>query len=196
MIYSLTGKLLSRQADRAVISCGGVGFLVAMPTTAVAELGQEGDTVSVYTYLDVKEDSLDLYGFLTESQLACFKMLITVSGVGPKMALGVLALFTPDQVVSAIATGDYHAFCAVSGIGARIAQRLVLELKSKAAALATAAELPAAASGSAAAEAAAALVAMGFTRSEAAESLSGLPDTGDAGELIRAALQRYDERKG
>ncbi len=195
MIYSLTGKLLSRQADRVVISCGGVGFLVAMPTTAVAELGQEGDTVSVYTYLDVKEDSLDLYGFLTESQLACFKMLITVSGVGPKMALGVLALFTPDQVVSAIATGDYHAFCAVSGIGARIAQRLVLELKSKAAALGTAAA-EAAASGSAAAEAAAALVAMGFTRSEAAESLSGLPDTGDAGELIRAALQRYDERKG
>ena len=195
MIYSLTGKLLSRQADRVVISCGGVGFLVAMPTTAVAELGQEGDTVSVYTYLDVKEDSLDLYGFLTESQLACFKMLITVSGVGPKMALGVLALFTPDQVVSAIATGDYHAFCAVSGIGARIAQRLVLELKSKAAALGTAAAA-AAASGSAAAEAAAALVAMGFTRSEAAESLSGLPDTGDAGELIRAALQRYDERKG
>ena len=195
MIYSLTGKLLSRQADRVVISCGGVGFLVAMPTTAVAELGQEGDTVSVYTYLDVKEDSLDLYGFLTESQLACFKMLITVSGVGPKMALGVLALFTPDQVVSAIATGDYHAFCAVSGIGARIAQRLVLELKSKAAALGTAAA-EAAASGSAAAEAAAALVAMGFTRSEAAESLSGLPDTVDAGELIRAALQRYDERKG
>ena len=195
MIYSLTGKLLSRQADRVVISCGGVGFLVAMPTTAVAELGQEGDTVSVYTYLDVKEDSLDLYGFLTESQLACFKMLITVSGVGPKMALGVLALFTPDQVVSAIATGDYHAFCAVSGIGARIAQRLGLELKSKAAALGTAAAA-AAASGSAAAEAAAALVAMGFTRSEAAESLSGLPDTGDAGELIRAALQRYDERKG
>ena len=195
MIYSLTGKVLSRQADRVVISCGGVGFLVAMPTTAVAELGQEGDTVSVYTYLDVKEDSLDLYGFLTESQLACFKMLITVSGVGPKMALGVLALFTPDQVVSAIATGDYHAFCAVSGIGARIAQRLVLELKSKAAALGTAAA-EAAASGSAAAEAAAALVAMGFTRSEAAESLSGLPDTGDAGELIRAALQRYDERKG
>ena len=195
MIYSLTGKLLSRQADRVAISCGGVGFLVAMPTTAVAELGQEGDTVSVYTYLDVKEDSLDLYGFLTESQLACFKMLITVSGVGPKMALGVLALFTPDQVVSAIATGDYHAFCAVSGIGARIAQRLVLELKSKAAALGTAAA-EAAASGSAAAEAAAALVAMGFTRSEAAESLSGLPDTGDAGELIRAALQRYDERKG
>ena len=111
MIYSLTGKLLSRQADRAVISCGGVGFLVAMPTTAVAELGQEGDTVSVYTYLDVKEDSLDLYGFLTESQLACFKMLITVSGVGPKMALGVLALFTPSAPFRASERGSPNGWC-------------------------------------------------------------------------------------
>lgn len=195
MIYCLDGKIIKKYADRAVISCGGVGFLVNLPTPVVADIGEPGDSAQLFTYMDVKEDSLELYGFSTESQQACFKTLITVSGVGTKTALGILSLYTPDKIAIAVASGDHNAFCACPGIGPKLGQRIVLELKGKLGSVISGDDAPVSSNG-AAAEAAAALVAMGFTRAEAASALAGMPDTLDAGELIRAALQSYDKRKG
>lgn len=194
MIYCLNGTLLKKMTDRVVISCAGVGFGVSIPASAHAAIGEIGEPVSLFTYMDVKDDGVELYGFATEEQQQCFKTLITVSGVGPKSALGILSLYSPDKIAVAISANDHRAFCAVSGIGPKIAQRIVLELRGK-----LSPGGGAAVSGvntGAMSEAVEALVSMGFSRSEAAASLAGLPDNGDAGELIRLALQKYDERKG
>lgn len=196
MIYSLTGVLLLRGSDRVVISCAGVGFLVLVPVPVLAMLGNEGEEVSLFTYMDVKDDGVTLYGFSDEEQQSCFKTLITVSGVGPKSALGILSLYSPAAVALAVANGDHHSFCACPGIGPKLAQRIVLELKGKLGAFGScgaAGDRPV--SGGAKAEAAAALVSMGFTRAEAAQCLSGL-DGASSAELIREALVRYDERRG
>lgn len=194
MIYSLNGTLIKKTAGKVVISCAGVGFGVSVPSSAHAAIGEVGEAVSLFTYMDVKEDGVELYGFATEEQQQCFKTLITVSGVGPKSALGILSLYSPDKIALAISANDHRAFCAVSGIGPKIAQRIVLELRGKLSQGGAAVE--AATSAGAVSEAAEALVSMGFTRNEAASSLAGLPDNGDVGELIRLALQKYDERRG
>lgn len=194
MIYCLNGTLLKKMTDRVVISCAGVGFGVSVPSSAHTAIGEIGEPVSLFTYMDVKDDGVELYGFATEEQQQCFKTLITVSGVGPKSALGILSLYSPDKIAVAISANDHRAFCAVSGIGPKIAQRIVLELRGKLSPGGAAAE--SGVSPGAMSEAAEALVSMGFSRNEAASSLAGLPDGGDVGELIRLALQKYDERKG
>ena len=130
MIYSVTGKLIHTENSAAVVECGGVGYLcqTTMNTLKTLKLNSE---VTLYTYLNVREDAVDLFGFATQNELATFKTLISVSGVGPKAGLSVLSELTAEQVAMAIATDDIKTITRAQGIGKKIAQRIILELKDK-----------------------------------------------------------------
>ena len=131
MIYCLTGKILKKTLDSAVISCGGVGYAVQIPATTGEALPAPGQEGTVYTVLNVSENDVSLYGFATEEQRDCFKMLTSVSGVGPKAALSILSSNTPANLALSIITGDEKALTCAQGIGKKIAQRVILELKDK-----------------------------------------------------------------
>ena len=130
MIYSVRGKLIHTENSAAVVECGGVGSLcqTTMNTLKTLKLNSE---VTLYTYLNVREDAVDLFGFATQNELATFKTLISVSGVGPKAGLSVLSELTAEQVAMAIATDDIKTITRAQGIGKKIAQRIILELKDK-----------------------------------------------------------------
>lgn len=130
MLYSVRGKLIHTTASTAVIECGGVGFCcqTTLNTLKTLKLGSE---VLLYTYLNVREDALELFGFATKTELDTFKTLISVSGVGPKAGLSVLSELSPEQVAMAIATDDVKTITRAQGVGKKIAQRIVLELKDK-----------------------------------------------------------------
>ncbi len=131
MIATLHGKLQSRTDDSLIINVGGVGFRVRIPSSALANLGAVGSDVMLFTHLHVREDDLSLYGFATEEELRLFETLLTVSGIGPKVALGVLSSASADTLRVAIAQGNLDVLTAIPGIGKKTAQRLVLELKGK-----------------------------------------------------------------
>ena len=194
MIHSLTGKVIEKSLDEVVISCGGVGFLVAVPQTAQGTIAPIGEETTLYTYLNVKEDALDLYGFATREEQRAFKILTTVSGVGPKAGLAILSALTPDRVALAVSSGDYKAFTAAQGVGTKLAQRIVLELKGKftdttltgvtiedVSAVATA-------TGNVS-QAISALVALGYTQSQAAMAVAKLDTNADVQTLIKQALR-------
>ena len=130
MIYSVRGKLIHTENSAAVVECGGVGYLcqTTMNTLKTLKLNSE---VTLYTYLNVREDAVDLFGFATQNELATFNTLISVSGVGPKAGLSVLSELTAEQVAMAIATDDIKTITRAQGIGKKIAQRIILELKDK-----------------------------------------------------------------
>jgi holliday junction DNA helicase RuvA len=131
MISHLRGKILMRGSDLVVIEVGGVGFRVRVPTSTLEQLGAEGASAELFTHLHVREDDLSLFGFVTEDELTLFELLLTVSGIGPKAALGVLSAATPDTIRAAIAQSNLDVLTGIPGIGKKMAQRLVLELKSK-----------------------------------------------------------------
>ena len=130
MLYSVRGKLIAIESNAAVVECGGVGYMcqTTMNTLKDVKLNTE---VTLYTYLNVREDAVDLFGFATKSELETFKNLISVSGVGPKAGLAVLSELSPEQVAMAIASDDLKTITRAQGIGKKIAQRIVLELKDK-----------------------------------------------------------------
>lgn len=130
MLYSVRGKLIDMSAACAVVECGGVGFRcqTTMNTLKTLKLGSE---VTLYTYLNVREDALELFGFAAKTELETFKSLIGVSGVGPKAGLAVLSELSPEQVAAAIAADDVKTITRAQGVGKKIAQRIVLELKDK-----------------------------------------------------------------
>ena len=130
MIYSVRGKLIHTENSAAVVECGGVGYLCQTTMNALKTLKLNSE-VTLYTYLNVREDAVDLFGFATQNELATFKTLISVSGVGPKAALSVLSELTAEQVAMAIATDDIKTITRAQGIGKKIAQRIILELKDK-----------------------------------------------------------------
>ena len=131
MIYCLTGKILKKTLDTAVISCGGVGYAVQIPATTGEALPAPGQEGTVYTVLNVSENDIALYGFATEEQRDCFKMLTAVTGVGPKAGLAILSVMTPEKIALAASSGDHKAFTKASGVGPKLAQRITLELKDK-----------------------------------------------------------------
>ena len=131
MIYCLTGKILKKTLDSAVISCGGVGYAVQIPATTGEALPAPGQEGTVYTVMNVSENDVSLYGFATEEQRDCFKMLTAVSGVGPKAGLAILSVMSPEKVALAASSGDHKAFTKASGVGPKLAQRITLELKDK-----------------------------------------------------------------
>ncbi len=130
MLYSVRGKLIHMTSNCAVVECGGVGFNCQTTLNTLKTLRQ-GSEVTLFTYLNVREDAMELFGFATKTELDTFKTLISVSGVGPKAGLAVLSELSPEQVAMAIATDDIKTITRAQGIGKKIAQRIVLELKDK-----------------------------------------------------------------
>ena len=130
MFYYLKGKVAHVAPQLAVIDCGGVGYACRTTSYTLSSLqvGQEG---TLYTHLNVREDAMELYGFATENERSCFQMLLSVSGVGPKAALSILSSTTPEGLATAIITGNEKALTGAQGIGKKIAQRILLELKDK-----------------------------------------------------------------
>lgn len=131
MIASLRGILLSTGVDHVVLEVGGVGYLVYAPRPVLGGLGSTGEQVFLHTLLIVREDAMTLYGFATPEQRTLFETVLSVTGVGPRLALALLSFATPDEVRFAVAQGDTGRFARVPGIGKKMAERLVLELKGK-----------------------------------------------------------------
>ena len=130
MFYYVKGKAAHLAPNLAVIDCGGVGYACRTTSYTLSAL-QVGQEAKLYTYLNVREDAMELYGFATENERNCFQMLIGVSGVGPKAALSILSATTPEGLATAIITGNEKALTVAQGIGKKIAQRIILELKDK-----------------------------------------------------------------
>ena len=198
MIYSVTGKLLVVEPGYAVVEAGGVGYKCTSTTNTLASLPPRGSQVTLLTHLYLREDVLELYGFATEEELRCFRMLITVSGVGPKVAVSILSGTTPQRLLLSIAAGDVQAL-KVPGVGPKIAQRIILELKDKVGSDDAAKGLTGAvfnltenADGelSAQGEAIGALVTLGYSQTDAAAVVARLDRSLPADELIKAALKK------
>lgn len=131
MFEYLSGILKYRTETYCVLDVGGVGFRIYTSSQAAMAVGNVGQQVTFYTYMSVKEDDISLYGFASREELASFEMLISVSGVGPKVAICVLAAMSPSEFSLAVATGDYKAISRSKGVGPKLAQRIILELKDK-----------------------------------------------------------------
>ncbi len=196
MLYSVKGKLIHKEPYLAVVECGGVGFKCVTTALALAKMGETGSEVTLYTYLHVREDILELYGFADMAELSCFKMLLSVSGVGPKAALSVLSDLTPERFALCVATNDAKTITRAQGVGAKLAQRIILELKDKLKNADTsglggkdfASGAPISVGGSAG-EAVSALVVLGYAQSDAARAVKSLPQELSSSELIRQALK-------
>ena len=197
MIYCLTGKIVKKSMNAVLLSCGGVGYYVQCPASVAGALPGVGREATIYTVMSVTENDVSLYGFATEEQQACFEMLTAVSGVGPKVGLAILSVMEPERVALAISAGDHKAFKAASGVGPKLAQRIVLELKDKVAkgfvdgisledVAGASAQTPAAQSSS---QAIAALVSLGYSQSEAALAVSKIDATLPVEEIIKMALR-------
>lgn len=199
MFYSLTGDVLYTDAEIAVISCSGVGFECHTTTHTLKKITGSKAQVTLLTYLAVREDALVLYGFYDKNELDCFKMLIGVSGVGPKAALSILSELGVDRLVLCIATGDSKSIQKAQNVGAKTAQRVILELKDKIGSLAATAEGEAAISfedpfelGDEQSQAVDALISLGYTRGEAAAAIRTAARSkpgSSVEELIREGLK-------
>lgn len=130
MLYSVRGKLIHTTTTSAVVECGGVGYNCQTTINTLKAIKPDTE-VMLYTYLNVREDAVDLFGFATKTELDTFKTLISVNGIGPKAGLAILSELTPEQVAMAIATDDIKTITRAQGVGKKIAQRIVLELKDK-----------------------------------------------------------------
>jgi Holliday junction DNA helicase RuvA len=192
MIAFLTGRVAGKTANSCLLEVSGVGYRLAMSTTSLAALPAEGDEVTVWTYLYVREDELSLYGFESVPEKDAFELLITVSGVGPKVALAALSALSPDDLAAAVAAEDLALLSGVPGIGRKTAQRICLELKDKMGVPDLALAQGGKGTGAAAsAEATEALLSMGFSSAEVSASLKGFDgDSSNAQALLRHALQR------
>jgi len=196
MIYSLSGRIRHIEDGFFVVECGGVGYLCKASVTTLSQLPPTGSEAFVYTYLNVTQDGVDLYGFFDRAEKDCFLMLTGVSGIGPKAALSILSDFTPDALALAIASGDTKTLTRAKGVGPKAAQRLVLELKDKMIGGLSAgaygfgeASGPIAQIKGNAAEAVAAMGALGYSPSEAAAAIGRLPQEMSVEDMIKTALR-------
>ncbi len=198
MFYSITGKLIHTAPGLAVISAGGVGFKCFTSMNTLRGLPQLGKEATLFTHLNVREDALDLFGFLTERELNCFKLLTSISGVGPKVGIAILSEMTPEDVALAVAAKDSKRFTKANGVGPKLGQRIVLELKDRFKDLSGSAGLALddiqpggpSASGNAA-QAVEALVTLGYSPSDAAAAVGRLDSALPPEELIRQALKSF-----
>ena len=190
MITGIEGKLQSRSANGAVIKVGGISLAVQMPASALSALGNIGDKVQIFTHLQLREDSIALYGFATVEELDTFHVLLSVTGVGPKMALSVLSAMNPGQLALAISSGNADMLCHIPGVGKKTAGRLLLELKDKIDGIAVGTSAP---EGN---ELSAALLSLGYSPSEVTSAISALPASPGLiiEEKIRLALQHFSGR--
>jgi Holliday junction DNA helicase RuvA len=191
MIASLHGTLESLGSDGAVVNVSGLGFRVYMPTSTLSSLAGIGKEVHLHTYLHLREDSATLFGFASPDELRLFQTLISVSGLGPRLALAMLSAMSLEQLIMAIATANRELLTVVPGVGKKLAERLILELKDKVAAgwvSAPAIELVEANT-----DVLAALTALGYSASEASRAVTSLPADNELAleEKIRLALQYF-----
>ena len=196
MFYYLNGVVAEMEANLAVIDCGGVGYACATTNYTLSQL-KKGERAKLYTYMNVREDAVELFGFARQSELHSFKLLLGVSGVGPKAALSILSANTPANLAMAVVMGDEKALTAAPGIGKKIAQRIILELKDKLAKEQSSfsgdsgAILPVAVPDDKTREAGAALAVLGYSASEVTAALKGIDmDALPLEEIIRQALKR------
>ena len=194
MIARLRGTVLESDGDRVVLDVGGVGFEVGCPGPVAAQLSLKlGETASLYTYLHVRDDILQLYGFASPRERSFFRMLISVSGVGPKVAVAILSAYPVADLELAVFSADAKRFESIPGIGKKLAQRLMVELKDKVSAgidLAAPGADQAAGAGQIFVLARSALQNLGLTLSEAEDALRGAPSDADVAELVKFALSR------
>ncbi len=195
MIYSLNGILLEKDLGYAVIDCNGVGYVVNITGNCLSRLPDIGDRVVLFTYLNIREDAAELFGFYDTDERDCFKLVTTVSGVGPKMAISILSELSPERFAVSVVSGDQAAITRANGVGPKLAQRIILELKDK-----VQKEMPSllqgkkvepvkAGQGEKTAEVIGALMALGYTQHEAKRAVGSLNITDMSIEqAIKAAL--------
>ena len=203
MFHYIKGELTVLMPSTAVLEAGGVGFKLTVSGNTYERLAPSAaasNTVKLYTHLAVREDGMELFGFFDEQELDTFRLLITVSGVGPKAAMAILSAFTPEKFAIAVCTEDKKAIARANGIGPKTAARIILELRDK---MAAGAALPSAfeaaspiatataAMGSKMSEAQEALLVLGYSRTEVLSALSGIDTSAlDVEGIIRAALKK------
>ena len=200
MLYSVRGKLIHTTSSSAVVECGGVGYncQTTLNTLKTLKLNTE---VILYTYLNVREDAVELFGFATKTELDTFKTLITVSGVGPKAGIAICSVMSPEQIAMAIATDDLKSITMAPGIGKKTAQRIVLELKDKLAKAATAdnglSAVTAAADNASAGnipKAIEALSVLGYSSADVAPVLAALDSSLPVEQLISLTLKQMGRK--
>lgn len=194
MFYYLNGTITVMEANLAVVDCGGVGYACNTTGYTLSQL-QIGKQAKLFTYVNVREDAFDIFGFSSKEELNCFNKLLSVSGVGPKAALAILSCMTPGQFSLAVMTGDEKTLTMAQGVGKKMAQRIILELKDKLSgelpeyAGGTATVLPAA-SNNKVAEASAALASLGYSQSEIGAALKGVDvEHLSVEEIVRSGLR-------
>jgi len=192
VIGSLRGRLADKAIDEVLVDVAGVGYRISIPLSTYEALPAEGEEATLFTHLHVREDDLALYGFATDRERRLFETLISVSGIGPRLALHVLSRLSPERFATAIRRGDLATLTGISGVGRKTAERMLVELRDKILDIAEAEETgPAAALGASGEDAVKALIALGIRRSTAEEavrrSIAVDPDA-PAPELTRRAL--------
>ncbi len=200
MIYCLTGEIIYIDAlsSTAVVDCAGVGYKLTVTGSTLSYLSAcpKNEKVRVFTYMAVREDAVELFGFRNPQELSTFKTLISVSGVGPKAAVAILSVLSPEALALAVSTGDIKAICQAQGVGKKIAERIVLELKDKLAKnmpdmdMSTSSSPVTAAAKGSLADARDALLVLGYTRSEVEAALKGVDKNLETEDIIRSALGR------
>lgn len=195
MIYSVKGEVVHIEQNLIVVECGGVGYACHSTSSAVSAAVM-GEKLKLFTYLNIREDAAELFGFAQESELNCFKKLISVSGVGCKMAVSVLSALSPQEFALSVINEDYKKLTKAQGVGNKLAQRIVLELKDKLKKDGSFenADIPLvnvnAAGGNAYNEALTALMVLGFSNSQAQTALEGLSPELSVQELVKEGLKR------
>ncbi len=193
MIYSLNGTLTYTDPNTAVVECAGVGYGCRVTYNTLRKLPETGNPVFLYTYMNVREDAVDLFGFVEKEELEMFKLLISVNGVGPKAAIAILSELSPNAVVVAISTGDAKTITRANGVGPKMAQRIVLELKDKVGATVSDdlddAVSVVASAGDDKKEAVSALVSLGYSSSEAQKAVAKCKDSVGVEQIIKEALK-------
>lgn len=198
MISYVKGELTETDTDSVVVEAGGVGYRIYVPSSILPQLPPVGENVKIYTHFQVREDAMQLFGFLTRDDLEVFRMLIGVSGIGPKGALAILSAITPDDLRFAILSGDDRAIAKAPGVGRKTAQKVILELKDRMSledAFEKKSEHAAAVTGSAGAtgaegETVEALTALGYSATDALRAVRAVPgaESMDIEALLKAAL--------
>jgi len=194
MIAAIEGTLVSKGANAIIVKAGPVSLTLNVPGSTLSRLGPAGSEVTLHTHLHVREDNISLYGFSSRQEMILFEQLITVSGIGPKVALSLLTTLSTEQMVSAIISGNADLLSQVPGIGKKTAGRIVLELKGKLEKGWEGEIIPSL--GQADADAVAALTGLGYSIREATQALSNIPQTEDISleEKVRLALQKLAKR--
>ncbi len=196
MIYSVTGNVVDFDINSVAVDVNGVAFRCMTTYITSQKCASMGAKVTLYTYLNVREDAMELFGFYDKAEMDCFKMLITVNGVGPKMGLAILSELSADKVALSIAAGDHKALTKANGVGPKLAQRICMELKDKVGKLGVSGNMDAdlsavtsALENTNTAEAVAALEMLGYSQSEASVAVSKIDNTLSVENIIKQALK-------